>query len=126
MEIKNLILRFKNKIMGTNQPKRHVDVKPEDMTLRDAFTAYIWDCRKNKTFAEPTIDSYEVMRDKHLQFIIDLRLFDLDEHLVQVALNNELAKGYSPNTVRKYKAVLLRIFEKYRPEFKPELVVAKK
>ena len=71
------------------------------------------------------IDSYEVIRDKHLQFIIDVNIFALDEHLVQVALDNEIAKGFSLNTVRKYKNVLLRIFEAYRPEFKPNLVVRK-
>ena len=119
MNIKNLIIRLKGK------PIKQKAEETEELTLRDAFTAYIWDCRKNKTFAEPTIDSYEVMRDKHLQFIIDLNIFALDEHLVQVALNNELAKGLSISTVKKYRTVLLRIFEAYRPDFKPNLVVKK-
>ena len=119
MFIKNLIIRLKG------QPVKQKVEETEDLTLRDAFTAYIWDCRKNKTFAEPTIDSYEVIRDKHLDFIMDLNIFTLDEHLVQVALNNELAKGLSPSTVKKYKTVLLRIFEAYRPDFKPDLKVGK-
>ena len=120
MNIKNIILKFKNKIMN-----QKVVEETEELTLRDAFTAYIWDCRKNKTYSEPTIDSYEVIRDKHLQFIIDVNIFALDEHLVQVALDNEIAKGFSLSTVKKQKSVLLKIFEAYRPEFKPNLVVRK-
>ena len=118
MKFKEFVL----KIMGepVNKPE-----ETEALTLRDAFTAYIWDCRKNNTYSEPTIDSYEVIRDKHLQFIIDVNIFTLDEHLVQVALDNEIVKGLSVNTVRKYKSVLLRIFKAYRPDFKPNLVVRK-
>ena len=120
MKIKDFILKLMGEPVNQKKPE-----ETEALTLRDAFTAYIWDCRKNKTYAESTIDSYEVIRDKHLQFIIDVNIFDLDAHLVQVALNNEIAKGFSLNTVRKYKNVLLRIFEAYRPEFKPKLVVRK-
>jgi len=118
MTIKNFIL----KIMG--EPVNKAE-ETEALTLREAFTAYIWDCRKNQKYSEPTIDSYEVIRDKHLQFIIDVNIFTLDEHLVQVALDNEIAKGLSVSTVKKYKSVLLRIFEAYRPDFKPNLVVRK-
>ena len=56
---------------------------------------------------------------------MDVNIFALDEHLVQVALDNEIVKGLSVNTVRKYKSVLLRIFKAYRPDFKPNLVVRK-
>ena len=118
MKFKEFIL----KIMG--EPVNKAE-ETEALTLRDAFTAYIWDCRKNQKYSEPTIDSYEVIRDKHLQFIIDVNIFALDEHLVQVALDNELAKGLSVSTVKKYKSVLMRIFEAYRPDFKPEVKVKK-
>ncbi len=120
MTIKNFILKIMGEPVNQKKPE-----ETEALTLRDAFTAYIWDCRKNKTFAEPTIDSYEVIRDKHLQYIIDENVFDLDEHKVQVALDNEIAKGFSLSTVKKQKSVLLRIFEAYRPDFKPNLVVRK-
>ena len=120
MNIKKLTIRL------NGEPVKQKTVEEtEDLTLRDAFTSYIWDCRKNKTYAEPTIDGYEIIRDKHLQYIIDDNIFGLDEHKVQVALDNEIAKGLSVNTVRRYKAVLLKIFEFYRPDFKPNLVVKK-
>lgn len=118
MKIKDFILKIMGEPVNQNKPE-----ETEALTLRDAFTAYIWDCRKNQKYSEPTIDSYEVIRDKHLQFIIDVNIFALDEHLVQVALDNELAKGLSVSTVKKYKSVLLRIFEAYRPDFKPKLEV---
>ena len=118
MKFKEFVL----KIMGepVNKPE-----ETEALTLRDAFTAYIWDCRKNQKYSEPTIDSYEVIRDKHLQYIIDENIFNLDKQKVQTALDNEIAKGLSVSTVRKYKSVVLRIFEAYRPDFKPNLVVRK-
>lgn len=119
MNFKNIFIRLK----GWAEPKKVEET--EALTLRDAFTAYIWDCRKNKTFSEPTIDSYEVIRDKHLQSIIDENIFNLDQEKVQNALDIEIAKGLSLTTVKKYKNVLLRIFEAYRPDFKPELHVRK-
>lgn len=119
MDIKNLIIRFRGEPV-----KRKVE-ETEDLILRDAFTAYIWDCRKNKTFAEPTIDSYEVIRDKHLQWIMDRNIFDLTNADIQTALDNEHARGYSASTIRKYKTVLMRIFEAYRPDFKLNVKVPK-
>lgn len=117
MNIKNLFIKLRG------QEVKQKPEETEELILRDAFTAYIWDCRKNKTFAEPTIDSYEVMRDKHLQWIIDRNIFGLTEEDCQIALNNERAKGLSVSTVKKYRTTLLRVFEAYRPDFKPNLTV---
>lgn len=119
MNIKNLIVRLKG------EPVKQKAEETEALILRDAFTAYIWDCRKNKTFSEPTIDSYEIIRDKHLESIMDANVFGLTEEQIQAALNAELEKGLSVNTVKKYKTVLLRIFESYRPEFKSNVTVKK-
>ena len=119
MNIKNLIVRLKG------EPVKQKVEETEALILRDAFTAYIWDCRKNKTYAEPTIDSYEVIRDKHLESIMDENVFGLTDEQIQAALNAELEKGLSVSTVKKYKAVLMRIFEAYRPDFKPEVKVKK-
>ena len=120
MNFKQLIIRLKGEPM-----KQKAVEETEALTLRDAFTAYIWDCRKNKTYAVPTIDSYEVIRDRHLLQIIDENIFDLDEEKVQAALDIEIAKGLTVNTVKKYKSVLMKIFGAYRPDFKPNLVVKK-
>lgn len=119
MEIKlfNYIIRFNGKIVKKK--------KDEEMTLRDAFTRYIWTNRKNKTLAESTVDSYEVIRDKHLQDVMDAPLTELTETMLQNALDKELDSGYTVNTVRKYRAVLMRLFVEYRPGFVPDLKVGK-
>ena len=99
--------------------------KSDKFTLRDAFTRYIWTNRKNGTLAEATIDGYEVIRDKHLQDIMDIDLNDLTEEMIQKAIDKELEAGYTMNTVRKYKAVLMKLFAEYRPAFTPDLKVGK-
>jgi hypothetical protein len=104
---------------------RIIKKKSDRLTLREAFTHYIWKNRKEKTLAEATVDSYEVIRDKHLQDIMDADIFDLTEEMVQKALDKELEAGYTANTVRKYKAVLMKIFTEYRPDFMPDLKVVK-
>ena len=104
---------------------RIIKKKSDRLTLREAFTHYIWKNRKEKTLAEATVDSYEVIRDKHLQDIMDADIFDLTEEMVQKALDKELEAGYTANTVRKYKAVLMKIFAEYRPDFMPDLKVVK-
>ena len=118
--------------MKANSPKYTIKIngqplrkKSDIMTLYNAFTRYIWTNRKNKTLAEATVDSYEVSRDKHLQDIMDMDILDLTEPVIQDALDKELKAGYTVNTVRKYKAVLMKLFAEYRPGFVPDLKVGK-
>lgn len=119
MNIKNLIVRLKG------EPVKQKAEETEALILRDAFTAYIWDCRKNKTFSEPTIDSYEIIRDKHLESIMDENVFGLTEEQIQQAFDFESEKGLSANTIKKYKTVLLRVLEAYRPGFACRINVKK-
>lgn len=96
----------------------------EIVTLRDAFNAYI--SENTGKFSATTLNSYEIVRDRHLQYIMDEKLCELTENKVQTALDNELSKGYTVKTVKSYKSLLNKVFTAYRPDFKPELKVEAK
>jgi hypothetical protein len=78
-----------------------------------------------KILVKSTVDSYEAIRDKHFQSIMDTPLTELTETMLQDALDKELDSGYTVNTVRKYRAVLMKLFVEYRPGFVPDLKVGK-
>lgn len=115
-------------IIGKEDPKTECDCHCDNcvvgkpiVTVRDAFDHYI--LMKQGELSMTTLNSYEVVRDRHLQYIMDEKLDELTQERVQAAIDNEVNKGYTVKTVKSYKSLLNKIFAEYRPDFKPDIKI---
>ena len=97
--------------------------KSDPLPLREAITCYIKEQRED--FSKSTLGTWAGIRDKHLQSIMDCDIYGLTEHQIQKAIDDELETGLSVNTVKKYKSLVLKVLDAYRPDYKPVIVVKK-
>ena len=114
-------------IIGKEECDCHCDnciIGKPIVTVRDAFDHYI--LMKQGELSMTTLNSYEVVRDRHLQYIMDEKLDELTQERVQAAIDNEVNKGYTVKTVKSYRSLLNKIFAEYRPDFKPDIKIEAK
>ena len=86
----------------------------DNMTLRDAFRRYIKSKDKN-VLSPSTTREYIRMSHKNLQDIMDYKLNDLTNEIIQTAINIEAA-SHSPKTVRNINGLLTSVILMFRPD----------
>lgn len=87
---------------------------PTKITVGQAIDKYIES--KDSVLSPSTIKSYKLIREAHLQEIMDIPLSALTQEAVQRAVN-ALARGRSPKTVRNAYGLLTATLKVYRPDF---------
>ena len=96
--------------------------KANDMTVGEAIDRYISvDCG---TLEESTLLNYESMRRNHLQSLMNVKLFDLTQEKIQVAINS-MARIRSPKTVRNAYTLLTAALSIYLPSFRDNSTLPK-
>ena len=76
-------------------------------SLFDAFNRYIF--ANQETLAASTIKSIENIRDKHLQGLMSMNVFDISDNDIQLALDEEAKNGISASTIKKYRQTVKRV-----------------
>lgn len=84
-----------------------------DLTLREAMTEYIES--KNAVSSPTTVKGYRDIRDNHLKDIMEIRITDITQQLIQVSINREAAR-YSPKTVRNAYALFTATMSFFLPD----------
>lgn len=105
-EAEFLAAQFSN---SANKPK-----KPYNMTLKEAFEAYIE--TKRGVLSPSTIPSYKKIPRLYLQDIINKKLCDLTQSDIQNAISKE-ALAHSPKTVSCINGLLRPVLSAYYPDF---------
>ena len=83
------------------------EVEAATVTLFDAFNRYI--SANRETLATSTIKSVENIRDKHLQGLMNMNVFDISDDAIQLALDLEANNGISASTVKKYRQTVKKV-----------------
>ncbi len=82
-----------------------------EMTLREAMRRYI-DCKEN-ILSPSTIVGYRKIYNTSLKEIMDIKLSDLTQEMIQRAFNEE-AKTHSPKSLRNTHGLLASVMKMYR------------
>jgi len=99
--------------------------KPEEMTLRQACTKYI-DSRRSR-LSPTTAETYEIIRDKYFQTIMDLPLTKLTTDKLDAALAAECTRKsrtgrpYSPKTIKNSYMFLVSVLGKYHKDLDTDI-----
>ncbi len=97
--------------------------KLADMTVKQAIDGYI---NNSRCALKPTvISSYEKVRDKNLQVLMDVPLYQIDNFAIQSAVNEELAT-HALHTVTNMLTPLRSALKMYRPDFVMRVKLPKK
>lgn len=95
----------------------------ENLTLSEAYTKYIES--KSNTLSPSTIREYERQQRTNLPSLMPLKLEDLTQELIQIAINEEACKR-SPKTVRNIHGLLSAVLSVYHPGLKLNTALPKK
>lgn len=87
------------------------------LTVGQAIDKYI--AAQTGTLSPSTISVYKRYRRNYLQIIMDCKLSDLTQELIQLAVSADSRKGKSPKTVRNAYGLLTATIKVFRPQFKP-------
>lgn len=98
--------------------------KPSDLTFGEAFDKYV-DMRKPSLSPRTTYD-YRRIRATQLQDLMDVHLRDINQEVVQQAINQDIDQGHSPKTVRNHHGLISAILGEYRPDLRLRTVLPKK
>ena len=82
------------------------------MTLAEAMDKYI--ASKDGILSPSTIRGYDIIRRKHFQGLMDIRLNRLNNNLIQTIINEE-ARTASPKTIRNIYGFLSAVLSDYHP-----------
>lgn len=85
----------------------------KEMALRDAYTSYI--AAKSKVLSPSTVREYSFAAKRDFPELMPLRLSELTQERVQVAVNT-FAANHSPKSVRNAHGLLSAVLHMYRPE----------
>ena len=83
-----------------------------ELTLRQAYQRYI--DSKSAVLSPATIVGYKRYLKNNFKFIMDLKLKELNQETIQIAVN-EMASRYSPKTVRNSYGLLSSVLSTYYP-----------
>ena len=84
----------------------------EDMTLRQAYERYIES--KSNVLSPSTVREYKGCARRSLQELMPVKLKDLTQEAVQIAINN-MALSHSPKSVRNAHGLLSAVLGAYHP-----------
>ena len=92
--------------------KHHHEIamRPSSMTLGEAIDKYV--ASKSNVLSPATIRGYSNIRRNHLQPEMDLQLRNINNSIVQTAINRE-AKSNSPKTVANTYGLLKTVIKEY-------------
>lgn len=85
------------------------------MTVGDAMDAYIR--MKSAVLSPSTLLGYQKIRKNYLRGILGKNINKLTQEDVQLAVNEDSARGVSPKTIRNAHGFLSAILKFYRPNF---------
>ena len=85
------------------------------MTVAQAMEAYIKS--KNAVLSPSTLLGYKRIKDNYLQSIMDKNINKLTQEEVQIAVNQDAARGIGPKTLRNAHGFLSIVLRMYRPNF---------
>lgn len=94
-----------------------------NLTVSEAFDKYIE--IKTPVLSPSTIVGYKKIRHSNLQGIMDYRVSQLTNDILQKAISNE-AKTHSPKTVRNISGLLTAVLSVYLPDFKVRITLPQK
>ena len=108
-----------------NEPTPEIKMKKEVPDLCFIVAAERYIAAQRWTLAPSTIKNYKNVIEKHLSSIWLIWLDRLTEEHLQEAFDEEIAKGLSVKTLKGYRSLVLKILAEYRPDFHPNIRVAK-
>ncbi len=89
--------------------------QPEStLTLGEAMDNYIQ--KRSSVLSPATIREYKRSRKADLKNLMDVKLSDITQDLIQEEINRE-AKSHSPKTVKNMHGLLTAVMGAYRPDF---------
>ena len=94
-----------------------------DMTYGEALDKYIEN--RSSILSPGTIREYKRSRKRDLKELMPIKLADLNQQLIQTAINNESLK-HSPKSVRNMHGLLSAVLRTYRPDFALNTTLPKK
>ena len=94
------------------QAAQSANVDPDRLTLREAFNKYF--AAKENVLSPYTIREYHRISDKQLQNIMNIRITDLNNEIIQKAINTE-SVAHSPKTVRNVYGLLSSVLKMFLP-----------
>lgn len=77
------------------------------VTLLDAFNRYIF--ANQEALAASTIKSIVNIRDKHMQGLMNMNVFDISDDDIQLALYEEIKNGISDSTIKRYRRTVKKV-----------------
>lgn len=89
--------------------------KPENMTVGEAIDKYI--ISKENILSPATIRSYKQIRRNALKSIINTKLTNLNQNIIQIAINQD-AVHYSPKSIANIHGLLSSALNMFYPDFK--------
>lgn len=92
--------------------------KPQNMTLGEAIDAYI--NMKSNILSPSTLSEYKRLRNKRFQGIINIKLTNLTQNLIQEEINKESIE-LSPKSIRNICGLLTAVLKVYYPGFSVSL-----
>lgn len=109
---------------GEEKPTEEIKMKePERLCFIEAAEKYI-DSKRGE-LAPSTIKGYGNIIYNHFNDLWLIWLDKLTEDHIQSAFNNEIAKGLNVKTLKGYRSFVLKVLAEYRPDFHPNIRVAK-
>lgn len=85
-----------------------------EMTVAEAMDKYI--ASKNNILSPSTVRGYQAIRDNMLKCLINVKLHELTQEIVQNEINEE-SEDKSPKYVRNAHGFLSAVLKQYRPDF---------
>lgn len=89
--------------------------KKSQLTVGKAMDKYI--DSKNGTLSPATINGYNVIRKHYFQGLMEIKLDELTQTDIQIAVSEETKKGKSAKTVKNAHGLLSATIKQFRPEF---------
>lgn len=105
------IARFKQ---DKKEERINTSLGRRSLTVAEAFDKYIES--KSAVLSPSTIVGYRKIRRNYLKVIMPLKIDDLTQEQIQIAINQE-ALHLSPKTVRDAHGLLSAVLKVYRPSF---------
>lgn len=96
--------------------------EPLSITLGEAYDRYIES--KDAILSPSTIRGYKSYRNETLQSLMDIKLKDITQEKIQIAINNE-SKAHSPKYVKNIHGLLASVLSEYYQDFKLTTVLPK-
>ena len=108
-----VVLRAAEAMADRKQDKVDKQQGKVSMSLAEAIEAYI--DSKSAVLSPSTMRSYRTIHRNYLKTIMDRRVSDITQAMIQTAINIE-AMTHSPKTVRNIHGLLSAVMQVYRPD----------